>query len=196
MSRLVIFIILITLVNSIKSQDSLRINKKKLRGISISYFAEYFTHYGVKIGTEYPLWTKEKVKVKNNSKEVPKQKLLFVAGNIGCYIHRRNHVGLFINSELGYRKNRNRGLKYEVLLGVGYLHTFLQGDTYIDHVPLAGQSNLMASLAFGMGYDFHYHYQKSFSIFIKPGFFVQYPFGTAVAMRPTVDFGIYYYFNK
>jgi len=76
------------------------------------------------------IWSKEKVKVKRNLKEIHKNKLLFVSGNVGCYKHKRNHLGLFINSEIGFRKTRNKGMKYEYLLGIGYLHTFLQGDTY------------------------------------------------------------------
>ncbi len=126
----------------------------------------------------------------------------FLTGNIGSYVHKRNHVGLFINSELGYRKTRNKGFNYEFLIGVGYLHTFLQGDTYtvddngdVEKVHLAGQSNLMIPLSFGLGYDFNFHYKKPFSLCLKPGFFIQYPYNHALAIRPTIDFGLFYYFN-
>lgn len=203
MSRFFLAVFLILSVYQVKAQDSLAIHQKKIKGFSLSYFAEYYTHYGVKAGTEYPLWSKEIVKVKRNSKEIHKNKSVFVTGNIGCYIHKRNHVGLFVNSEIGYRKTRNKGLNYEYLLGIGYLHTFLQGDTYqvnddgsVERVHLAGQSNLMASLSFGVGYNFDYHYHKPYALFIKPGFFIQYPYNTAFAVRPTIDLGIFYYFKR
>ena len=92
---------------------------------------------------------------------------------------------------------------YEFLLGVGYLHSFLQGDTYevkddgsVKQVFLAGRSSLMASLSCGMGYDFDYYYHKHISLFLKPGFFVQYPFNTAIAARTTIELGIFYNFHR
>jgi hypothetical protein len=202
MSRFFIGVFLILLVYQSKPQDSITILKEKVKGISISYFAEYLTHYGLKVGTEYPLWSKEKIKVRRNSKAIHKNKSVFITGNIGCYIHKRYHTGLFINSEIGYRKTRNKGLTCEYLLGIGYLHTFLQGDTYrvndngsVERVILAGQSNLMTSLAFGLGYNFNYHFHKPFSLYLKPGFFIQYPYNTAIAIRPTIESGIFYFFK-
>ena len=107
-----------------------------------------------------------------------------------------------MGSELGFRKTRKKGFKYEFLVGVNYLHTFLQGDTYevgndgaVKKVNLAGQSNLMIPFSFGLGYDFNYYYKKPISVCIKPGFFIQYPHNIAVAIRPTIDIGIYYYFK-
>jgi len=201
MIRLFLIIALILSINQVFAQDTLLNNK--IQGISISYFGENLTHYGIKIGTEYSLKITNKTKIKRNLKEIPKRKEHFITGNIGSYIHKRNHVGLFINSELGYRKTRNNGFKYEFLIGVGYLHTFLQGDTYtvsddgtVDKVNLAGQSNLMIPISCGLGYDFNYHYKKPFSINLKPSFFIQYPYNHAIAIRPTIDLGLFYYFRK
>lgn len=185
------------------AQDSLVVNHKLINGFSASYFGQGYSHYGAKIGTEYPLWTKEKIKTKKNLNEIHKKKLVFVTANVGCYIHRRNNVGVFINSEIGYRKTRRNGFMYEFLLGLGYLHTFLQGDTYevnddgsVKQVFLAGRSSLMPSLCGGIGYNFDYHYHKHFSLFIKPGFFVQYPFNTAFAARTSFELGIFYNFRR
>ena len=189
--------------DAITAQDSLMISKKKIKGFSVSYFGQGYSHYGVKIGTEYPLWTKEKIKTKKSLKEIHKNKLIFVTGNVGCYIHRRNTVGVFINSEIGYRKTRKNGFMYEFLLGLGYLHSFLQGDTYevnadgsVKQVFLAGRSSFMPALCGGIGYDFDYRYHKHFSVFLKPGFFVQYPFNTALAARTSIELGIFYNFHR
>jgi hypothetical protein len=202
MARYLLAAILLISLNPVKAQDSLKINQPLIKGISVSYFAEYFMHYGIKIGTEYPLWSHEKIKVRKNLKEIHKNKSVFVTGNIGCYVQKRYHVGLFVNSELGYRKTRSKGISCEWLLGLGYLHTFLQGDTYqvnddgsVERVKLAGQSNLMALLAFGVGYNFNYYYHKPYAFHLKPGFFIQYPYNTAIAVRPTIDLGVFYYFN-
>ncbi len=201
MIRLFLFVALILSIHQVFSQETLLNNK--IQGISISYFGEGLTHYGIKIGTEYSLKITNKTKIKRNSKEIPKRKEHFLTGNIGSYIHKRNHVGLFINSEIGYRKTRNKGFKYEFLIGIGYLHTFLQGDTYtvsdngdVEKVNLAGQSNLMIPLSFGLGYDFNLHHKKPFSLYLKPGFFIQYPYNHALVIRPTIDLGLFYYFNK
>jgi hypothetical protein len=202
MKRVALFLIIITSVKYLVAQDSL-VNKHKLiNGFSASYFGEGGSHYGAKIGVEYPLWTKEKIKVKKNHKQIPKSKIVFVTGNVGCYIHRRNNVGLFVNSEIGFRKIRNKGFRYEFLFGLGYLHTFLQGDTYevndngsVKKVFLAGRSSLMTSLSCGLGYDFDYYFHSHFSLFLKPGFFVQYPFNTALAARTTIELGFFYNFR-
>jgi hypothetical protein len=174
----------------------------KFSGIGLSYFGENFSHYGLKITTELSLLTKDKVKTKNSGKIVNKRKEIFITGNIGGYFHKRNNIGVFIGSELGYRKTRKHGFKYEFLFGLDYLHTFLQGDTYevnddrdVKRVKLAGQSNLMIPISIGFGYDFNYYYKKPISVSIKPGFYIQYPYNIAVAVRPTIDFGIYYHFK-
>lgn len=201
MIRLFLIITFILSIHQVFAQDTLL--NSKIQGISISYFGEYLTHYGIKIGTEYSLKITNKTKIKRNSKEIPKRKEHFITGNIGSYVHKRNHVGLFINSEIGYRRTRNKGFKYEFLIGVGYLHTFLQGDTYtvsddgaVDKVNLAGQSNLMIPISCGLGYDFNYHYKKPFSLSLKSGFFIQYPYSHAIVIRPTIDLGLFYYFKK
>ncbi|NVO20748.1 MAG: hypothetical protein HXX13_13690 [Bacteroidetes bacterium] len=203
MKRILLLIIIITAVNYIEAQDSHENNHKLIKGCSISYFGQGFSHYGVKIGREYPLWTKEKIKIKKNLKEIQKNKLIFITGNIGCFIHKRNNVGIFVNSEIGYRKTHKRGFKNEFLFGLGYLHTFLQGDTYevndngsVKKVFLAGRSSLMTSLSCGIGYDFDYYYHKHFSLILKPGFFVQYPFNTAFAARTTIELGFFYNFRQ
>jgi hypothetical protein len=199
-NRLLISLIFVFIISNIFAQDTLQ--NHKFNGIGLAYYGEYFSHYGLKITTELPLLTKDKVKTKNSGKIVNKRKEVFVTGNIGGYVHKRNHVALFVGSEIGYRKTRKNGFKYEFLLGLEYLHTFLQGDTYevndegeVKKVNLAGQSNLMVPFSLGFGYDFNYHYKKPISISIKPGFFIQYPYNIAIALRPTIDLGIYYYFK-
>jgi hypothetical protein len=188
------------IISNTFGQDTLR--NHKFNGIGVSYYGEYFSHYGLRITTELPLLTKDKVKTKNSGKIVNKRKDVFITGNIGGYFQKRNNIGILIGSELGYRKTRKKGFKYEFLFGLDYLHTFLQGDTYevgedgdVKRVKLAGQSNLMIPFSVGFGYDFNYYYNRPISVCIKPGFFIQYPYNIAVAIRPTIDFGIYYYFK-
>jgi hypothetical protein len=201
MIRILLSLIFTTLILSIYGQDSTKIIR--LNGIGISYLGENLSHYGFKIKTEFPIFIKNKTKTRHNGNTINKQKVIFVAGNFGSYIHKRNNVALFVNSEIGYRKIRKKGFKYEFLLGLGYLHTFLLGDTYevsddgsINRVNLAGQSNLMVPFSFGIGYDFSFFYKQPFSININPGFFIQYPYNIAVAIRPTVEASVYYYFRK
>jgi hypothetical protein len=198
--RLFIPLVSSLIFSNIYGQDTFQ--NHRLNGIGISYYGENISHYGLKIATEFPVLVKDKLKVKDNDKIINKRKEIFITGNIGGYVHKRNHLAVFIGSEIGYRKTRKKGFKYEFLLGLGYLHTFLQGDTYevsddgdVKKVNFAGQSNLMIPFSLGFGYDFNFFYKKPISVSIKPGFFIQYPYNIAVAVRPTIDFGIYYYFN-
>lgn len=197
--KLTHLIILIFISGTVFSQDTLKSRFLHVSRVNISYFGESALHYGLKLGAENSLWIKDKVKTKRNNKESLKRKELILTANLGGYFHKHNHIGLFINSEIGYRKTQKKGFKSEIFLGLGYLHTILQGDTYtvnddstVDQLHFAGQSNLMIPLTFGFGYDFDYFYNKPFSIHIKPGFFIQYPYNIQIAIRSTLELGIIY----
>ncbi len=201
MNRIFILLVFSFFFSGLYGQDTLQ--TRLINGFGVSYYGENLSHYGLQLSTEYSLWNRNIKKAQSEYKIIHKRKEFFVIGNIGGYIHKQNHVAVFLNGEIGYRKIFENGLKYELLLGLGYLHTYLQGNTYevsddgdVTKVNLAGQSNLMVPVSFGIGYDFNILYDQPFSINIRPGFFVQYPYNIAVAFRPTVDIGFYYYLNK
>lgn len=176
--------------------------KRNVLSLNFSYFGQGSTHYGLKVGTEYTLAQKLKSKVRKNGVVIDKKKEIFATANVGWYVHKRNHVGVFINSEIAYRKTRKNGFNWGLYLGAGYLHTFLQGDAYsvtdnneVEKIPLAGQSNFIHSLSFSIGKDFGFKGTKPFAFQVKRNFFLQTPHNTTSRLLGSMEVGITYKFK-
>ncbi len=151
--------------------------------MNISYFGETITHPGLKIGMESALSQKSREKIKRTGKTFTKRKLLFLATSLGGYHQHRFHTGIFINGEIGYRVTKKKGIKTELLVGLGYLRTFVDGDTYgvddsgnIHRQRHEGQSGVMPSIAFGVGKDLRFTEQGAWSWHIRPSLYFQVPY--------------------
>jgi hypothetical protein len=130
-----------------------------------AYFGETIFHPGLMAGVEYRLLDGD-------------WGALFVTGNLGSYVHVRNHVGAFLDSELGYRFTYASGYQLEALAGLGYLHTFLAAPVYevdaaghVNRVFDAGRPAFMPTFALGTGWRF-----DKFAPFLRLQAFGQYPF--------------------
>lgn len=86
---------------------------------------------------------------------------LMAAGRLGAYFHYRNQTGIFLTVQSGQRIRLYRQLYFEHYLGVGYLHTFLNGGDpyYVDATGTvrkksnAGNPHFMPSVSFGLGFN-------------------------------------------
>jgi len=132
MKYLIMLFIVVGLTPSI-AQTSL-----KTLPISISYYGDNAIHAGLKLGTQYKLFSKEKSKAyrlqKRNTKYGTKLKLkeYYIDYNLGLYSFPNSYTGYFTNIGLSYlrtktnRKNRQFGFSFEI----GYLHRRYKFDTY------------------------------------------------------------------
>lgn len=171
-------------------------------GVYVSYFGESITHPGLKLGMEYSIWNKTGVRNKKNGKQLPYRRELLLIGSLSGYVHPRNHVGMLLGGEIGYRNVRKKGFMYEASAGIGYLHTFLQGDTYtvndhskVDQVSLAGQPNLSFLLSVGIGKDYRLVHNKPWAWHIKTTAFTQYPYGSKFMYHYAMEVGVVRYIN-
>lgn len=171
-------------------------------GINLSYFGESMTHPGYRFGAEYQLSGKVSTRTKRNGITINRKYELLLKGNLGNYYHFRNHTGLLLDADVGFRYIRKKGFKYEASLGVGYLHTFLQGDAYavtdyseVEKVPLAGQSNFSCLISWGIGRDYSFKYGKPWAWHIRNVLFMQYPFGSRCLWHSALELGVTYYLN-
>ena len=151
--------------------------------IQISYFGENGIHPGLKIGIEYPLVNRKKERerffIKRQEKFGSKVRFrqLFLSGSIGTYFHPNNHLGLFVGTELGTRKIKDKhGNFIEFNLGVGYLRRFYTLDTFsldanesLQQIGAAGNGSFMISIAPAFGRDLSIKKGKALRWFIKPG---------------------------
>lgn len=87
--------------------------------VSLSYFGEWVTQPGFTIGGEYL--------IRENKKESIR---LFTALSGGGYFHDQNHNAFFVDSYIGNRFTTPVGYFGDILLGVGYLHTWPDGVVY------------------------------------------------------------------
>jgi hypothetical protein len=130
-----------------------------------AYFGETVFHPGLMVGAEYRLLEED-------------WGTLFVTGNLGTYVHVRNHVGVFLDSEFGYRFTYANGYELEALAGLGYLHTFLDAPVYevddqghVERVTDAGRPHFMPTLSLGTGWQLEH-----VAPFLRLQVFGQYPF--------------------
>jgi hypothetical protein len=130
-----------------------------------AYFGETIFHPGLMAGVEYRLVEDD-------------WGTLFVTGNLGSYVHVRNHVGVFLDSEFGYRFTYASGYELEALAGIGYLHTFLDAPVYevddaghVERVFDAGRPHFMPTLSLGTAWQFEH-----VAPFLRLQTFGQYPF--------------------
>lgn len=98
----------------------------KDRYLNISYFGHDIFQPGLKVGGEFHLFMKNKVK--KNDKVISNS--IFISPQIGLNLHNKNHTALVVNLELGFQKRFPTGLYVSTSLGVGSLTQFNWGVTY------------------------------------------------------------------
>ncbi|MGC3943182.1 MAG: hypothetical protein QM762_01370 [Chryseolinea sp.] len=138
--------------------------------IGVSYFSE---------GGFYPgfAFIGERSLLKNRNFE------MMAAARLGAYFHYRNNTGIFLMIQSGARIRLYRQLYFEHYLGVGYLHTFLNGGDpyYVDATGTihkssnAGNPHFMPSISFGLGFNTQID-QKPCRFFTRPIVFWMIPF--------------------
>jgi hypothetical protein len=174
--------------------------------LNVGYFGENVIHPGLIIGTEYTVWEKDKTKKRwlfNRNETIgpkTKTKQLFVAGNVGFYNAPNNHTGIFLSSELGYRRTNNRkGTFYGTSLGIGYLQriynipTYTLGATEPDKIN-GGQAQMMAIFSISIGRDLSYRRDIPISWYVKPTVWLGMPQAHTAIPNAALDLGIRYQF--
>lgn len=165
-------------------QDSLKVKR-----IGMSYFSE---------GGLYPGFTfnYEKKLLSNHVFQ------LLLAAKAGAYFHYQNHTGVFVMVQSGQRFRIRKQLYFEHFLGVGYLHSFLNGgDSYyvnaagqVQKANNAGNPHFMPSVSAGLSYD---HQGKHPSIFFaRPMLFWQIPFNNTSLIQYAFEVGAFFTFKK
>jgi hypothetical protein len=120
---------------------------------------------------------------------------LLLAGKAGAYFHYQNHTGVFLMIQSGQRFRLHKQLYFEHFLGVGYLHSFLNGgDAY--YVNASGQvqkandwgnPHFMPSISFGFSYNLGGKVPTS--VFIRPMLFWQIPFNQVSLLQYAFEVG-------
>lgn len=155
-------------------------------GVSASYYGETLLHPGARLASEWTL-------VGGGGHA------LWAAAALGGYYHRGFAGALFSSTEAGYRYAFDSGVELTSALGIGYLHTFLDGETYVadaggrfERVSAAGRPGFMASAALGIGYQLA---ERRLAPFFRIAVFTQMPFNGRALLHPVAELGVAWRFD-
>jgi hypothetical protein len=114
---------------------------------------------GIKIGVEHEL-TNGVFQKQRRKKLKTKYKELFILPSISYNNQKHTYKSIHPSIDFGYRRVGQKGFKYEVLWGTGYMKTITSGSTYevVDGIVkkrdvFSGRSYLTQNIAFGFGQD-------------------------------------------
>ena len=121
----------------------------------------------------------------------------------GSYFHYRNQTGVFLMAQSGQRFRLYRNLYYEHYLGIGYLHTFLNGGDayYVDATGQVhkasnwGNAHVMPSVSFGLSYVIR-SVKNPIRIFGRPVIFWQIPFNKSELVQYGLEVGVVFKYKR
>ena len=137
--------------------------------IGAGYFGHTITHKGLVLEAEYEKLYSEKA-------------TLPIRLDLGFYNHLRNHTGIFLDFNAGYRRYFKSGLVLEESIGFGVLQTILNDPTFsvddqnnVKKVSGLNQIDVIPSLTLGVGYNLSRKKETLNMIWFRPKLFWQYP---------------------
>ena len=152
--------------------------------LSLAYYGEAFSHPGFTVGFQPQLSTGP-------------IHLMWVGPELGFYVHPKNHVALWAEVQFGNRLTDPRGFFGELVVSVGYLHTWVDGPVYSyddsqDVVKLEnrGWPHLRPSFSFGLGHDFSVSHNAPVAWFLRLNVFAELPFNYASLTHLSIHSGL------
>ena len=117
--------------------------------------------------------------------------------DVGFYVHKRYHTGIFADVNYGFRQYFKSGIYLEESIGVGVLAAFLSNDgTYevsetgeLSEVSNFSSVDFMPSITLGIGYNLTKEKERSNIIWVRPKLFWQYPHKTTSTYNGAVQIG-------
>ena len=148
------------------------------------YFGQTITHPGVVLEFEVEKMYSQKAS-------------LPLRIDVGFYSHPRNHNGLFLDLNIGFRRYYKSGLFLEESIGIGILETILNSDGVyevdkegsVSETSRFNEPDFMPSVTIGIGYNLSKNSEKQSLIWFRPKIFWQYPHKTSSTFNPVIQFG-------
>lgn len=117
--------------------------------------------------------------------------------DLGYYVHKRNHNGLFVDINYGFRRYFKSGLFLEESIGFGVLFSTLNSDGVyavddngtVSEVSRVNQPDLMASITLGIGYDLSRNSDSKNLVWLRPRLVWQFPHKLSSLYTPCVSLG-------
>jgi len=175
----VIFLLLFLISHALTAQT----NSVSSDFIGVSYFSEGGFYPGFTINFERTLLANKRFEI-------------LAAARAGAYFHYRNHTGTFLMIQSGQRIRLYRQLYFEHYLGLGYLHSFLNGGDpyYVDAAGMihkksnSGSPHFMPSVSFGLSYVIAVS-ERQMRLFGRPMIFWLIPFNKTSLVQYGLEVG-------
>ncbi|MCK5134518.1 MAG: hypothetical protein KAR19_01925 [Bacteroidales bacterium] len=139
----------------------------------VSYYGNFVTHPGIKLGFDWNLLMIEKTKAKKKRIKTIK-KILLVTPSITYYSHKASHKGLIISTDLAWRRYSEKLFFREVSLGAGYFRKFNSGETWetnddgtVSNIGSTSRGYFAPSISFAFGKRFIIKKGMPISVFTK-----------------------------
>jgi hypothetical protein len=127
--------------------------QKSLQDISIGYYTPFFVEFGGKISTSIHLKKWETT----NSKDVVRNKTIYISPQIGYFVKPKNHDNYLFNCELGCRSQKADKKWYgAATFGLGYLLTshIVSGSVNLGTGEITKERENISSLLPTLNYEF------------------------------------------
>ena len=180
-----LFLLAILLLSPSFSQD---IANSNLR-ISVSYFGEFITHPGIRLGLGK--------KLSDRKAKEGIQKSWIADINLTYYKHKRNHEALMVGASIGRERIGRKGLLSQLNLGLAYMSSFLDGEVYSwngEEIIEGNRHSAHASFGIngGLGWDFGKNSSFPLAFLINPHLYFQAPYTSWLLPRIALEVKLIY----
>lgn len=172
--------------------------EKYASNIKLSYNSSLI-YPGMRVGLETPIKRIELLKTNQSGFTKTIFKDRFLTANLSFYHHQTFHDNVYLTLGYTFRRTKDKGFFTEFCPEIGYSRTFLGGTTYqvtdngdVSIKKFAGQNYALASIGFGLGYDFSKIKSKPFAVFYKFNVITMFPYNNTLYVRPAMEVGIIY----
>lgn len=134
-----------------------------------------------------------------------KSSQIYQTSKIGVYYNRYNTSAFFLNTEIAYRYIFRFGLFTDAGLGLGYSHLFHPNAIYeqddngvYEQVRDWGKPSLITNFSLSIGYDFSKRLNKSASVFLRYGNYIQLFYNSDIPVLPqnSIQLGTRFFIQK
>lgn len=158
--------------------------------VSLSYFGEYLTHTGLRLGGLH-IWLPAEDATSHLSHWT-------TAAFVTHYRHRRNHSGTLLTIQGGRLYQGQKGLRLQAGVELGYMLSQLDGEVYAwngNSIEAAGKasSHLSWGLSGGIGLHLKPALKLPLSAELLPHLFFQAPYNTLFVPRMALEIRLSYH---
>lgn len=178
------------------------ISHRRPMSLSFSYFGEMITHPGAKIGFNYQLKTRNKLKKRKSEKtgiNVYSRKYALINASVGFLHHKNYQTGYFGLIELRFRTENQNDRFFELGIGFGFLRTATPSvsvENGVLETQTFGNNYGLASVSLGCGKSINILEKVPLEIMIRPQFLYAFPNFPNGVTYMALEAGINYKFTK